>query len=140
VAQRFRPWCARPGSDGAIVEYIGTSMDVTEQRQSERRLRVFFESDMMGAIYWNMDGAITDANDKFLQMVRSSREDLTAVLLVEDNDQNRYLARYILEDAGMSVVCNCGRGVRITRSGALPSDRPWWLDARELRRRQERRL
>ena len=27
------------------------------------------------------------------------------ILLVEDNEQNRYLARYILEDAGMSVVC-----------------------------------
>jgi two-component system, cell cycle response regulator DivK len=27
------------------------------------------------------------------------------ILLVEDNEQNRYLAQYILEDAGMEVVC-----------------------------------
>ena len=47
-------------------------------RASEHRLRRFYESGMIGVIYWNMDGAILDANDKFLEMVGYSREDLAA--------------------------------------------------------------
>lgn len=50
--------------------------DITEQvharealRHSERRLRAFFESDMMGAFYWNVGGQITDANDELLRML-----------------------------------------------------------------------
>jgi PAS domain S-box-containing protein len=46
-------------------------------RYNESRLRRFYESGLIGVIYWNMDGAITDANDKFLEMVGYTREDLT---------------------------------------------------------------
>ena len=60
-------------------------LDITERKQaeqrlkeSERRLRVFFQSDMVGTIYWTMDGGITDANDKFLQMVGYTKEDVRA--------------------------------------------------------------
>jgi PAS domain-containing protein len=47
-------------------------------RASEARLRRFYESGLVGVIYWNMDGVITDANDKFLEMIGYSREDLEA--------------------------------------------------------------
>jgi PAS domain S-box-containing protein len=57
--------------------------DVTERKkaenalqESEGRLRRFYESGLFGVIYWNMNGVITDANDKFLQMTGYSREDL----------------------------------------------------------------
>jgi PAS domain S-box-containing protein len=46
--------------------------------ESEARLRRFYESGLIGVIYWNMDGVITDANDKFLEMVGYSRDDLAA--------------------------------------------------------------
>jgi PAS domain S-box-containing protein len=45
-------------------------------RASERRMRTFFESEMVGALHWNMDGKITGANDKFLRMVGYSREEV----------------------------------------------------------------
>jgi PAS domain S-box-containing protein len=45
-------------------------------RESERRHRRFYESGMIGVIYWNMDGQVTDANDKFLEMTGYTREDL----------------------------------------------------------------
>ena len=45
-------------------------------RKNESRLRRFYESGMLGVFYWNMDGRITEANDKFLEIVGYSREDL----------------------------------------------------------------
>ena len=45
-------------------------------RESEQRLRRFYDSGMLGVFYWNMDGKITDANDRFLEMMGYEREDL----------------------------------------------------------------
>lgn len=45
-------------------------------QEKEERLRRFYESDLIGVMYWNMPGEITDANDKFLEMVGYEREDL----------------------------------------------------------------
>jgi len=47
-------------------------------REKEERLRRLYDSGMIGVIYWNMDGRITDANDKFLEMVGYTREDVQA--------------------------------------------------------------
>jgi PAS domain S-box-containing protein len=49
-----------------------------ELRASETRLRRFYESGLLGVIYWNMNGQITDANTKFLEMVGYDRQDLEA--------------------------------------------------------------
>jgi PAS domain S-box-containing protein len=50
----------------------------TALRESEARLRRFYDSGLLGVIYWNMDGRILDANDKFLDLVGYTREDLQA--------------------------------------------------------------
>jgi len=47
-------------------------------RRSEARLRAFYESGLVGVIYWKLGGQITDANDKFLDMVGYTREELAA--------------------------------------------------------------
>ena len=67
------------------VRMIGTVQDITEQkraeetlRESEARLRRFYESGMFGMLYYNLDGSITNANDKFLEIVGYTREDLQA--------------------------------------------------------------
>ena len=59
--------------------------DITEHkraeeklRESETRLRRFYESGLFGMLYYNLDGSITDANDKFLEIVGYTREDLHA--------------------------------------------------------------
>jgi PAS domain S-box-containing protein len=76
---------AVPGSDNGPAFVGGVAFDITERKHAEdalrineRRMRRFYESGIFGAIYWNMGGAITGANDKFLEMVGYSRADLEA--------------------------------------------------------------
>ena len=64
---------------------LSTWVDVTDRklaeqklRESEARQRRFYDSGLLGVIYWNMDGVIEEANDKFLEMVGYTREDLVA--------------------------------------------------------------
>ncbi len=76
----FYPICLPNG----YVSGIGvTAMDVTELkrieqalRESESRFRRLVEANLVGCIFWDVQGTITDANDAFLQMVGYSREDL----------------------------------------------------------------
>jgi two-component system, cell cycle sensor histidine kinase and response regulator CckA len=71
--------------NGSVLGVVLAFSDQTRERAahealqlSERRLRRFYESGLLGVIYWNVSGAIIDANDKFLEMTGYSREDLAA--------------------------------------------------------------
>jgi PAS domain S-box-containing protein len=73
------------GADGRIAAWAGINLDITDRRSvdqalrdSERRLRRFYESGVIGVIYWTMDGRIVDANDRFLEMVGYTRAELEA--------------------------------------------------------------
>ncbi len=61
---------------------IGTStiaQDIGEQAaQSETGLRRLADSNIIGIVFWNLDGNITWANDYFLKMVGYTREELLA--------------------------------------------------------------
>jgi len=48
---------------------------------SEGRFRRIVESNMIGIIFWEVQGGITEANDAFLKMVGYTREDLAAGVL-----------------------------------------------------------
>jgi PAS domain S-box-containing protein len=86
-AKQERLWVRTIGrvesTDGKVVRVFGNLMDITERkkadkalRESEQRLRRFYESSLLGVIYWNFKGEITEANDKFLDMVGYTRADL----------------------------------------------------------------
>ena len=68
---------------GKIIGASKIARDVASQnrieealRDSTSRLRRFYESGLLGVFHWNMDGIITDANDKFLDLIGYRRDEL----------------------------------------------------------------
>jgi PAS domain S-box-containing protein len=69
----------------AVIGTIGLAVDITEQtrtakalKASEAHLRRLVDANVIGVIFWEENGRVTDANQAFLQMVGFSREDLLA--------------------------------------------------------------
>ena len=65
------------------VYYCTETADITEQKktreslkESEERFRGLFESKLIGQMFWNADGDITDANQAFLDMMGYTIEEL----------------------------------------------------------------
>jgi PAS domain S-box-containing protein len=48
------------------------------RKRTEQRLRAVYDLGVVGVLYWRADGTVTGANDKFLEMVGYSRDDLEA--------------------------------------------------------------
>jgi PAS domain S-box-containing protein len=68
----------RCSETGEYLDYVGCSADITERKEAEFRAKRLFDTDLLGILYWNVFGEITDANDAFLEMVGYAREDLRA--------------------------------------------------------------
>ncbi|NJM88336.1 MAG: PAS domain S-box protein, partial [Hydrococcus sp. RU_2_2] len=47
-------------------------------RESEARLKQLVELNLLGVMFWDVDGSVLDANDAFLNIIGYSREDLQA--------------------------------------------------------------
>jgi PAS domain S-box-containing protein len=74
--------------NNTIQYLVGTGIDITEQRaaseallRSESRLKNVITSNMIGLLYWNKQGQITDANDTVLNMIGYTREELKQGLI-----------------------------------------------------------
>ena len=72
-------------SDGQVGQVLGVCTDITErkqaeelQRQTQARLRRLVEAHLIGVIFADFSGNITEANDAFLNMVGYTHEDLRA--------------------------------------------------------------
>jgi PAS domain S-box-containing protein len=75
-------------ASGKALRMYGASIDVTERKQAEEklreaeeRLRRAIEIETVGVIFFKTDGSITNANDAFLRMSGYSREDLAEGLV-----------------------------------------------------------
>ena len=69
--------------NGKFTGFIGTSMDIHEQktadekvRESEERFRFLFDSNVLPVAFWHISGEIYDANDSFLNLMGYTREEV----------------------------------------------------------------
>lgn len=72
-----------------LVGFMGVAMDISDRkiaeialRNSEERFRNLFESNIVGMFFASHHGEILDSNDRFLEMVGYSREDLEMGLVL----------------------------------------------------------
>jgi PAS domain S-box-containing protein len=63
---------------GEISHFVAIQRDITERKRSEARFRLLVDSNVQCVLFWNENGEITGANDAFLNLVHSTREDLEA--------------------------------------------------------------
>jgi PAS domain S-box-containing protein len=74
--------------DNSVETVLTIARDITEikqveaqLRQSEARFRRVVDSNMIGIIFWNINGEITDANQAFLNLVGYTRDDLLSQII-----------------------------------------------------------
>ena len=72
-------------SYGVVNSILVVSTDITERkkteqalRDSESKLRLYFESDIIGNVVADLDGKVYEANDEYLRIIGYSREELLA--------------------------------------------------------------
>ncbi|WP_051463622.1 PAS domain S-box protein [Leptolyngbya sp. PCC 6406] len=72
-------------ANGTQTGYVGTLTDISDRmkaeqalRDSEIRFRRVFESNVVGMLFADLSGHVTDANDRFLDLIGYSRADLEA--------------------------------------------------------------
>lgn len=70
-------------ADNSVETVLSIARDITELkqveallRQSEAKFRSIVDSNIIGIIFWDINGNITDANDFFLKTVNYTRDDL----------------------------------------------------------------
>jgi PAS domain S-box-containing protein len=70
-------------ADGKIAGLVGTMLDITDRKRIEDslnkallRLRGFVESNIVGVVIAAADGTIIEANDYYLRLIGSTREEL----------------------------------------------------------------
>jgi PAS domain S-box-containing protein len=76
-------WQTFTDATGRPVRAVGTCQDITARKATEEKARAIeaqfrqlAESDILGLLFWDAAGRISDANDAFLRMVGYTREDL----------------------------------------------------------------
>lgn len=62
-------------ADGTVRKWIGASSEIPDNKRSEQRFRRLYESNLVGIAFYGPEGALTDPNDRLLEMLGYSRDD-----------------------------------------------------------------
>lgn len=72
---------------GTALQWYGVCVDIDDQmrlirdvQEREAKIRRLVDSDVIGIVFWDLDGTVLDANDAFLRMLQYDRDDLMAGL------------------------------------------------------------
>ncbi|MDB6033478.1 MAG: Sensory box histidine kinase [Verrucomicrobiales bacterium] len=77
-------------------------IEIQQRRQSEAKFKRFYDSNVIGVMFWDAKGQITDANDRFLQMVGYTQEDLRSGKVAwKDMTPPEYAS---LDQAGLAMI------------------------------------
>ena len=116
---------------GKALRVHGASIDVTERkraeerlRQSEGRLRRAIEIETVGVIFFKTDGSITDANGAFLRMSGYSREDLAEGLVRWDEMTPPEWMPHSLE--AIEELKSTGRTIPYEKEYVRKDGSRWW--------------
>jgi PAS domain S-box-containing protein len=63
---------------GDIIGMSRVSRDITQRKRIESRLRRLMDSNVQGVYFWDINGAVIEANNAFLTLTGFTREDLKA--------------------------------------------------------------
>src|SRR5215831_7408439 len=81
-------WALQRDQRGAPVAILETNNDIGERKQAEEvrelargleaKIRRLVDANIVGIVMWNLEGAITEANEAFLRMIQYDQEDLAS--------------------------------------------------------------
>lgn len=69
--------------DGSVAGLIGMIVDITERKATEQRFRALFDNAAVGIATFDLRGTVTDANQKFLDMLGYTKEHLVGRNIAE---------------------------------------------------------
>jgi PAS domain S-box-containing protein len=72
---------------------VAYALDITERKRAEaalrstvRRLSRLFATNLLGVLYFDIEGGVQDANDEFLRIIGYERADLTNGIITKPVD------------------------------------------------------
>lgn len=103
------------------VGVLGVSMDITERKRTEARLRRLVESNAQGVIFWNTKGDILGGNDAFLSISGYTREELDSGRinwLAMTPPEYAALDQHAMEELAAKGVCSSYEKEWIRKDGS----------------------
>ncbi|MEH2095949.1 hybrid sensor histidine kinase/response regulator [Nostoc sp.] len=116
-------------ADGKAVRIVGSTTDISDRKEaeqaiqeSEERLRSFVKANIVGIIFGDVNGSITEANDEFLRIVGYTQADIqTGRLRWSDitPSEYQYLDELALTEAIAKGTCTPYEKECIRKDGSI---------------------